>query len=46
MSAQRLNSKQRSRLGSGDWLFDDSRFWNLNIVELQPLKDYFRANLK
>ncbi len=46
MSAQKLSNKLRRRLGSGDWLFSDSRYWDLNSGALQPLKDFLAANLK
>lgn len=46
INAQQLSNKQRRYLGSGDWLFDDIRFWNLNAKSLQPLKDFLATNLK
>lgn len=46
MNAQRLSSKQRNRLGSGDWLFDDENYWNLDDDSLQPLKDFLSNHLK
>lgn len=47
MSAQKsLTKKQRNSLGSGHWLFDDSRFWDLEAEELQPLKDFIEENVK
>lgn len=46
MSAQKSLSKtQRKKLGSGQWLFDDTRYWNLDVEELKPLKDFFNANV-
>lgn len=46
MSAQKaLSNTQRRALGSGQWLFDDSRYWNLNVAELQPLKDFLTTNV-
>ena len=46
MSAQKdLSNTQRKALGSGQWLFDDSRFWNLDVVELEPLKDFLMTNV-
>jgi len=41
-----LNKKYRDRLGAGDWLFDRSEYWNLDIVALQALKDFLAENLK
>jgi len=46
MNAQKLSGKQRRRLGSGDWLFSNTNYWDLNSVALQPLKDFLAANLK
>lgn len=46
MSAQKLSSKLRGKLGSGDWLFDDTDYWDLNAEALQPLKVFLAANLK
>jgi hypothetical protein len=46
ISAQKLNKKYRDRLGAGDWLFDRSEYWNLDIVALQALKDFLAENLK
>lgn len=46
MNAQKLSNKLRRKLGSGDWLFDDSKFWDLDVVALQPLKDFLNNNLK
>lgn len=41
MSAQKALSKtQRKRLGSGQWLFEDSRYWNLDSDYLTPLKTF------
>lgn len=46
ISAQKLNRKCRDRLGAGDWLFDRPKYWNLDIVALQALKDFFAEYLK
>ena len=47
MFAQKsLSNTQRRALGSGQWLFDDKRFWNLDVAELQPLKDFLAANVQ
>lgn len=46
MNAQKLSGKQRSRLGSGDWLFDDNNYWDLTDANLQPLKDFLSSHLK
>ena len=36
MSAQKLPGKLRNRFGSGDWLFDNKDYWNLDVDALQP----------
>ncbi|HAM84154.1 MULTISPECIES: DUF3226 domain-containing protein [Butyricimonas] len=46
MAAQKLPRKLCKRFGSGDWLFDNPHYWNLNVDTLQPLKEFFAANLK
>ncbi|WP_277234016.1 DUF3226 domain-containing protein [Phocaeicola salanitronis] len=46
MNAQKLSNKLRERLGSGDWLFSNTDYWNLNAVTLQPLRDFLSTNLK
>ena len=46
INAQQLSKKQRDRLGRGDWLFNDIRFWDLNVVSLQPLRDFLTTTLK
>ena len=45
ISAQMLSNKQRQRIGSGDWLFDNSHYWDLNAASLQPLRDFLSTNL-
>lgn len=46
INAQKLNNKSRRKLGTGDWLFGNTNFWNLNATTLQPLKDFLATNLK
>lgn len=46
MSAQKLNNYQRHRLGRGDWMFDDLKYWDLSRDVLQPLIDFLRASLR
>lgn len=46
ISAQKLSRRVSNRLGSGDWLFDKNDYWDLNVKELQPLKDFLAKNLK
>lgn len=46
INAQKLSNKLRRKLGAGDWLFDNPNYWNLDVVALQPLKDFLAVNLK
>ena len=46
MNAQKLSNKLRGKLGTGNWLFDNTNYWDLNAVALQPLKDFLAINLK
>lgn len=46
ISAQPLSSKQRNKIGAGDWLFSDTTYWNLNDPALQPLKDFLTAHFR
>lgn len=46
INAQKLNNKQRRDLGSGNWLFNDVKYWDLSAETLRPLKDFFAKELK
>ena len=35
-----------NKINSGDWLFDNPDYWNLEVENLQPLKDFFKQYLK
>lgn len=41
-----LSNSQRRKLGSGEWLFTDDRYWNLHDPILTPLKTFFQSHLK
>lgn len=45
MNAQKLSNKLRRKLGTGDWLFCNTEYWDLNAKPLQPLKDFLTNNL-
>ncbi len=46
ISAQKgLTQAQRKNLGKGEWLFDDSRFWNLESGALDALKRFLAEKL-
>ena len=40
--SQKLCRKARNSLGSGNWLFDDGRFWDITGEALDPLLDFLR----
>ena len=42
MRAQKLPRKFRDRFGFGDWLFDNTNYWELNIAALIPLKEFLQ----
>lgn len=46
INAQKLNNKSRKKMGSGDWQFGNTDYWDLNTATLQPLKTFFATNLK
>lgn len=47
MSAQKsLSKKQRNALGSGQWLFENENFWDLNATALDPLKEFISKNVE
>ena len=45
MTAQKLPNRLKRQFGNGNWLFNEERYWNLNIAELEPLKDFLASNL-
>lgn len=46
ITAQKLSSRQRQKIGSGDWLFEEEDYWDLNVKDLEPLIQFFSDNLK
>lgn len=46
ISSQQLTKKQRDKLDSGNWLFNNPNYWDLNVNTLQSLKDFLKQNLK
>lgn len=45
INSQQLSRKLRDKLGSGNWLFDDERFWDMESEELKPLLDFLKAHI-
>ncbi len=46
INSQQLKSKQRFKLGSGNWLFDNINYWDISRQEIQPLIEFLGTNLK
>lgn len=46
ISSQQLTKKQRDKLGSGDWLFDNPNYWDLDVDALLFFKEFLKQNLK
>lgn len=45
-SQKGLSNTQRNKLGSGQWLFDNSLYWNLDCDYLRPFKEFLLTYLK
>lgn len=46
VTAMKLSNNQRRKIGSGHWLFEDSKLWNLNSPLLDSLKKFLTAAYK
>lgn len=46
ISSMRMSKTKRDRLGSGEWQFDNTDYWDLNHLYLQPLKDFLQCCLR
>ncbi len=42
ITSMRLSNTQRKKIGSGYWLFDEDRYWNLRAEVLRPLATFLR----
>lgn len=40
-----LSKRQRDSIGSGNWLFENTDYWNLNAPALEPIKSFLRQFL-
>lgn len=40
ITAMKLSNRQRNKIGSGHWLFDNENLWDLKSQCLVPLKDF------
>ncbi len=45
ITAQKLSNKKKSKLGEGNWLFDDKNYWDVDSEVLNPLKEFLKAHL-
>lgn len=45
ISSQRLSNASRKKIGSGQWLFDDTDYWDLSRAEIRPLVEFLKKNL-
>lgn len=45
ISSMQMSQTKRNKLGSGQWMFDNMDYWNINAEGLQPLKDFLRQHL-
>lgn len=46
ISSQQLSKRQRDRLGTGFWLFDNTDYWDLSKEVLNPLINFITLNSK
>ena len=44
ISSQRLSNASRKKIGSGQWLFDDTDDWDLSRAEIRPLVEFLKTN--
>ena len=44
-SQKDLSNSKRKKLGQGQWLFEDTRFWNLDNAYLDPLKNFLLKHI-
>ena len=40
ITSMHLSKRQRDAIGSGDWLFENSDYWNLDSPILEPIKSF------
>lgn len=46
ISSMQLNKKQRDKLGSGQWLFDNNNYWSLESEVLKPIVEFLMKYLQ
>lgn len=40
ISLQKLSKRQKKELSKGYWMFDNSKYWDLSSIELNPLIEF------
>ncbi|MDE7385818.1 MAG: hypothetical protein K2N28_01625 [Muribaculaceae bacterium] len=45
ITSMHLTKRQRDAIGSGDWLFENPDYWNLDSPILEPIKSFLRRYL-
>ena len=45
ITSMKLSNSQRKKIGSGSWLFDEEKYWNLHADVLSPLADFLSKYL-
>lgn len=43
VTAMKLSKRQRDKIGSGNWLFENEELWDLNSPILVPFKDFLSS---
>ena len=44
ISAMKMSSSKRRKLGNGEWMFDNAEYWDLNSDYLKPLKEFLQQH--
>ena len=44
ISAMKMSSSKRRKLGNGEWMFDNAEYWDLNSDYLKPLKAFLQQH--
>lgn len=44
ISAMKMSSSKRRKLGNGEWMFDNAEYWSLESDYLKPLKEFLQQH--
>ncbi len=44
ISAMKISSSKRRKLGNGEWMFDNAEYWSLESDYLKPLKEFLQQH--